>query len=265
MGRKSGPKNDLIGKQFGLLTVIEYAGNGFWLCQCSCPDKNYKTCRTCSLNNGHNISCGCIGQIRHGLTGTPEYRAWKAIKNRCYNPEFKDFKYYGGKGIVVSDEWKDDPEQFYKDMGKRPSEKHSIDRIDSNGNYCKENCRWATPIEQANNTSWNLLVEYNGEVHTAAEWDRIQNFPKGLIARRLRDGWSIEKALTIKPIEMKNKRITEEITFNGKTQTVCKFANEYSLKPTLVADRLKLGWSIEKALTTPPAKSYIRKKNNGKS
>jgi hypothetical protein len=158
----------LTGLRFGRL-VVKARGErkasstqATWICQCDCG--NVCTVIGQVLRLGHTQSCGCIHSEMvaarnrknktHGLTIngiTPEYRAWSALKNRCYNKSNKDFRKYGGRGISVCQRWADSFMAFFEDMGPRPSKRHSIDRINNDGNYEPGNCRWATPKEQVNN------------------------------------------------------------------------------------------------------------------
>lgn len=105
----------------------------------------------------------------HGLSKTRENRIWRGIKDRCYNPNRPEYPLYGGRGITMCDEWKNDFTAFYRDMGVRPSPDHSVERKDTNGDYEPSNCRWATRIEQQNNMRGNVKVEYNGEVLTLGQ------------------------------------------------------------------------------------------------
>ena len=146
-------KIDLTGHKYGMLTVIEQAENKkdrtAWLCQCECGNK--KIVPGLSLRCLSTKSCGCIlHKGTHKLTKTKEYRAWAHMLSRCRNKKDDCYKHYGGRGISVCERWLSF-ENFYLDMGKRPSKKHSIDRIDNNGNYCKENCRWVIRYFQDRN------------------------------------------------------------------------------------------------------------------
>lgn len=147
---------------FGRLTVIERVGNDIrnqavWACQCSCG--NIVTVCGAKLRSGHTKSCGCLHKktlsaLRktHGMSGTPEYNSWNSMKDRCRNKDNQDFKNYGGRGITVCDRWLNSFENFFADMGPKPSPNHSIDRKDNDGNYYPGNCKWSTILEQANNT-----------------------------------------------------------------------------------------------------------------
>lgn len=153
---------DITGVTFGRWKVLDRAENNhrglaMWLCICECGTE--RVVAGANLRNGISKSCGCLNKdilrdikATHGQTrggkDTPEYKAWNHMMGRCYNTNNQDYSYYGGRGIKV--EWKSF-EQFYEDMGKRPSSKHSIERLDVNANYTKENCIWANKTQQARN------------------------------------------------------------------------------------------------------------------
>jgi hypothetical protein len=152
---------DLAGHKFGRLTVLErgpnHSGrNTTWICRCDCGKTVSVLGNNLRAKDGTR-SCGCWAienivkaNTRHGHKYTPEYRAWDAMHTRCYNPKFIQFQHYGGRGISVCDRWSKF-ENFMADMGPRPSNEHSLDRINVNGNYEPSNCRWATRSEQRNN------------------------------------------------------------------------------------------------------------------
>lgn len=170
------------------------------LVRCKCG--NEKSVLEKYLLNGESKSCGCI---KHDvIQATPNdwggaskfdsylYNTWYAMMGRCYKPENSHYPNYGGRGITVCEEWKDFT-IFCKDMSPRP-EGMTIDRKDVNGNYCKENCRWSTPIEQANNRRSNRLVTYNGETKTIAQWSRETGVAKGILRDRIESGMPPEQA-----------------------------------------------------------------------
>jgi hypothetical protein len=147
---------DLTGQRFSRLTVLRSAKVGhfeYWICRCDCGTE--KPILGKLLRNGNTQSCGCLHRERfhhrtHGKSYTPEHRIWRGVWTRCTNAKAQDFKYYGGRGITVCDRWRAF-ENFLADMGERPTAKHSIDRIDNDGNYEPGNCRWATVAEQRRN------------------------------------------------------------------------------------------------------------------
>jgi hypothetical protein len=178
MGSK---KANLLGQRFQKLVVIEKGGTDksgkpLWICECDCGNKT--TSVTARLTIGKKRSCGCVwkkevsqrfkkhGHTSNGLIGV-EYMAWHSMKERCLNPNTDGYENYGGRGITVCERWLDAEngfQNFYDDMGDRPSPKHSLDRFpDKDGHYEPNNCRWATQIQQARNKTTNVVVEYEGE------------------------------------------------------------------------------------------------------
>ena len=135
----------------------------------------------------------------HKMTGTPEYKAWKNMKARCFNPNTKNYSDYGGRGITICDRWKNSFQNFLADMRSRPTAKHSLDRIDNDGDYSAENCRWATRVEQANNKSTNRLITIGCVTLTIAQWTKEMGFSERVIYNRLEDGWS-EFAAVMTPV-----------------------------------------------------------------
>ena len=206
-------KDELIGKQFGYLTVLQKVeskkySNGSsqtcYKCLCVCGNKPIVTKN--HLKTGHTKSCGCMKgkmcsdtQIKHGQTGTRLYQTYQHMKKRCYKPSQKEYHRYGGRGISICDEWLGENgfENFYNwAISNGYQENLTIDRINNDGNYEPSNCRWATHEEQMNNVSYNVRVTHNGETHTIAEWAKMLGLKQDTIQARLKYyGFSIEDAL----------------------------------------------------------------------
>lgn len=153
-----------------------------------------------------------MAKVKHGnafSTGpSPEYRSWCLMRRRClrqYDPAFRD---YGGRGIVICDEWKSFT-AFLADMGPKPSPLHSLDRIDNNGPYGPDNCRWATKQQQARNRRSSTSLAFAGETKTLAEWAEVKGINRQTLTTRLRDGWSPERALTT-PVRSRRMREAAE-------------------------------------------------------
>lgn len=193
------------GERFGRLVVIAQDGHRrkelAWKCRCDCG----AIVRVASypLRSGAKQSCGCLHHDRsvetsttHGQSKTPEYRIWVSMKNRCHNPKVKAFRNYGARGINVCERWDESFVAFRADMGPRPSPRHSIDRIDYNGNYSPDNCRWATPKEQANNSRRNRRLTHQGITLSLSQWSERLGIPRKRIRHRLNAGWPVEAALT---------------------------------------------------------------------
>jgi hypothetical protein len=128
-----------------------------------------------------------------------EYKTWCRIKYKCNNPNNRQYKWYGAKGISVCERWENSFAAFLEDMGTAPTPKHSIDRVNNKGNYEPGNCRWATDIEQQRNRGDNRIIQAFGEQKTVSEWVEFSGIPKMTIFSRLGDGWNGQDAVSIKP------------------------------------------------------------------
>tara|TARA_R110001632_G_scaffold215733_2_gene343017 strand:- start:13549 stop:14109 length:561 start_codon:yes stop_codon:yes gene_type:complete len=163
---------------------------------CSCGKE--KVASVDHVNSGHTKSCGCLNgrPMGHTLEHKRMYAVWANIKARCFSKTNKQYVDYGGRGITLCDDWKNSFLTFYRDIGPRPSKKHSVDRIDNNGPYSPENCRWATGCEQQNNTRKNVTLTYKGKTMTVANWSRACDIKASVLYARKKKGWSDERALT---------------------------------------------------------------------
>ncbi len=130
------------------------------------------------------------------LIRTPEYQTWNYIIQRCFNPKRDHYHYYGGRGITMAAAWRNSFSAFLADMGMKPSPKHEIDRIDSNGSYSADNCRWVLRQEQARNKRNTLVACYNGETQSLSAWAEQYGLAYRCLTKRIRMGWNIEAALT---------------------------------------------------------------------
>lgn len=195
----------------------------------------------------------------HGMSGSRTYESWGQMFKRCGNPKHSSHVRYGGRGISVCARWKSFT-AFLEDMGERP-EGTSLERIDNNGNYEPGNCRWATKKEQQRNMRSNRLLTHNGRTMCIAEWAETAGISALTLHSRLNIGWTIDEALSI-PVGRKRDQQQYDhrhhlVTFNGKTLCTAEWAKLYGLLGTTLRQRLKLGWDIERALTTP-ARSHVR-------
>lgn len=175
-----------------------------------------------------------------------EYSSWLSAFHRCYTPSNPSFRNYGGRGIEMSPEWKDDFAQFFADMGERPPG-YTLGRICNDGNYSAENCRWETWRQQANNKRDNHRVTINGVTDTLANWVRVYGADRPRVAARLREGWTPERALT-EPSA--HPPIT--ITFDGHTRNLREWSAITKITTNQLYLRVRRGWPPERILRTPP-------------
>lgn len=185
-------KLELAGKRFGNLYVISLVPDKIpnrhkWLCKCDCG--NTYLAKGYNLANGRVKSCGCNqrkGHKTHGMSHTSLHKRWRSIKDRCTNPRCERYADYGGRGITICDEWENDFVAFMEwALSHGYEESLTIDRIDVNGNYEPDNCRWITLKEQNMNKRNNHFLTFNGETHTLTEWSKIRNIPLSTIYCRI--------------------------------------------------------------------------------
>jgi hypothetical protein len=196
-----GIANQIKGNKYGRLRAISRIGsNNFnkaiWLFECDCGKKIDLVAS--SVISGNTNSCGCLHKDNHRTHGKYNmriYNIWHVMNYRCNNPKNKD---YYEKGVKVCEKWLKF-EGFYEDMGFSYKENLTLDRIDNSKGYCKENCRWASTKEQSNNKTTNKILQFRGEKRTLSQWAEKFGLKYNTVYFRMYNGWSIEKALTLKP------------------------------------------------------------------
>ena len=228
------PVINLLGKKFNRLTVVARAENNKqgktrWLCKCECG--NTKIILGDSLRSGKTTSCGCVHSeiskqvfkkksTKHDMCYSRIYKIWRGIEQRCYYPKHASYKYYGAKGIKVCQEWLEDFMNFYNwAINNGYSDDLTIDRINVNGNYEPNNCRWINSKEQARNRGNNHLFTFRGETHCITEWAEIYNLSVGLLNNRIsKCKWDFEKAITtpIRKKRMSNTKSNNYSKINSK-------------------------------------------------
>lgn len=196
---------DVTGHRYGKLEVIDYwcrdgKFHHRWLCRCDCG--NETLARGNNLRTGNTISCGCEhaggrATERHGMHDSKEYSSWEHMISRCASTSGKSYRLYGARGISVCEEWRSSFAKFYEDMGPVPSATHSIDRINSDLGYFKENCRWATPTQQARNVRHVTMVEFNGENITLNDLAELHGRTPAAVKSMMRRGRTLRQALLL--------------------------------------------------------------------
>ena len=185
---------DLTGQTFGRLTALRFDGyrnrDSWFLCQCECGKE--KSIRARNLKKGQTQSCGCYHDDfhlyinhTHGMTKTPIHAVWLTMRQRCNDVNLPTYLHYGGRGIKVCERWQHSFENFYTDMGPRPTPKHTLERIDNDGPYSPENCCWSTRKEQANNRRSCHLVTYNDKTQNLTQWSEETGIKMGTLWHRI--------------------------------------------------------------------------------
>ncbi len=248
---------DITGKKYGRLTVIEIYdknhGKIKWKCKCDCGAIVIVTGN--NLKNGHTQSCGCYKKEKnieihttHGGRRSRLYRIWTGMKTRCYDKNCRCFPNYGGKGIKVCNEWMGENgfETFRRwALDNGYSDGLSIDRINVEGDYSPDNCRWANTYTQANNTTASRYITINGKTQTVAEWEKETGIKSGTIRYRIdKMHLSPEEAIS-RPVTACNEKL---IDFNGRKVTLTKLQNELNIDRRTLKYRLTHGIPLDKEL-----------------
>jgi hypothetical protein len=215
------PRHILTGQTFGRLTVqpehrLGSRGRIIWRCICACGTEKWVAASALKLPQhklGTTKSCGCLNRelnsVRHqpgrliGNRTSPEYRSWDAMKQRCTNPKHRAYRNYGGRGIKVCDRWLNF-ENFLQDMRDKPTEKHTLERMDSNGDYTPDNCTLATRAVQNRNHSRNRYIEFQGERMCITDWAARLGINQQTLRGRLKT-WPVERALS-EPLQAAKSR-----------------------------------------------------------
>jgi hypothetical protein len=220
VGNCNNSPSHLIGKRFGKLTVINYAESRAqpsgkirhrWVCLCDCGNISPSVSSSNLLKKNGTKSCGCVRNanaiaavVKHGMYRTPEYGAWCNLIARCYRKSHKSYPNYGGRGITVCERWRKSFINFIEDMGVRPSDNLSIDRIDNEKGYFPGNCKWRTSKEQTSNRRCNVNLTFNGMTKTLAQWAECTGISRSSLDKRIKNGWSTKDTLSA-PVRRVNK------------------------------------------------------------
>lgn len=247
---------DLTGKRFGRLLVLEKVSKKTWRSLCDCGGEAVSSRQ--SLCEGKTKSCGCLNKeinrnrvLTHGLSKTGIYKVWCAMIQRCLNKNNKQFLDYGGRGIKVSDSWRSF-ENFLADMGT-PKTGMTIERIDNNLGYSKENCKWVSRAEQQRNRRVNRLATINGQTLCITDWAEKYELNPDRVFSRLNLGWEIEEALELKPRKRRDRtgeiRVNAHlVTFGGESKTLAEWCRVVGINPKTVHTRIARGQSAVEAL-----------------
>src|SRR5690606_21295996 len=240
------------GQKFSHLTAIDDIMLAKSLADFRCDCGNIKTTMAIYVTRGSTLSCGCapIQRANPNSRRNSHYRIWEGMKQRCLNPTHTYYHRYGGRGIKICDRWLESFDNFVQDMGPRP-EGMTLDRIDNDGDYTPENCRWANQSQQGNNTSTNHRITAFGEEKTVTHWSQDSRCAVSYhtLSKRLEAGWDSERAI-VQPLP------TPKIHYAfGEGKTVAEWSADARCivsKHTLAQRLSNLKWSVEKALTEPP-------------
>lgn len=202
-----------IGPKFRLPVGTQGLHKFFQVCRCECG--NLTVVGVPDLRAEHTRSCGCLfleqltdRMTTHGRTHADGYSSWANMIQRCTNPNYDSYHNYGGRGIRVCDRWLEAPggyANFFKDMGERPSKRHTLERKLVNGDYTPENCKWATIEEQARNRRDNIMLTYKGKTQCRADWEAELGKRRHFIRDRMKRGWTLEQAIET-PLGQRNKK-----------------------------------------------------------
>lgn len=264
-------KTDLTGQKFGTLLVVkkltpeERAALGknapktYYLCKCDCGNESYVT-QSCLLS-GRSTSCGAPchrkGKFRSSVPTVDEngkeiriHRIWEGIKSRC-NPNYGS-KRYGKRGITICEEWDKSFEAFYLwAMENNYNDTLTIERIDIDGSYCPENCKWIPLEEQCKNKTTSHRLTFNGETHLLEEWSKIIGIPSSTLEYRLKHNWSIEETLTKRPNHVPRNPKYEAFGVKDSIDNLIKQFSPEGLTRNTVYARFVRWNDLEKALTMP--------------
>jgi transposase len=253
---------DFFDKKIGMITLkekFEKVPNGkhfryLVYFECDCGKSGYMCPRTAIKRR----DCGCQAGTKrrekrktHGRASERIYRTWNSMVSRCTNPKNSSYFRYGGRGISVCEKWRKF-QGFYEDMGDKPYEGATLERIDNNGPYSKENCKWATMKEQCNNRRTNTIISINGKDHTLEQASIVLGLNRQTVSTRLSRGIPLDQAL-------QEKSAPRKLNIDGRELTLMQAEREFGIKMKIISKRLKRGWGDIDAVTRLPRENGYKK------